>query len=613
MPSARAFDAGATDFSSKPIHPEMLRHRVRFLVRSRRAVEGLRRSEARLSAAQKIAALGSWELDPTSRSIRLSAEAGEILGVRGAALEEDAFLERFSADDRVTLRRVLASARVEKRGFDLDATVESQDGGSKEVQIQAKAIADDPTEGAWMLGTIQDVSERRENERKIRFLAYYDVLTGLPNRAFFHESLLASLARARRQSGQLAVLFVDLDNFKRINDSLGHPAGDRVLQEVGRRLRDAIRLEDGISRFGTEREGSLARLGGDEFTLVLGDLRQPEDAARVATRILTILKPPVALETGEIFVSASIGISVFPRDGMSAEELLRNADTALYHAKESGRNAFHFWNETMNTAAFQRLTMEASLRQAVDRDQFLLHYQPQVRLGNRGIAGFEALLRWQHPEIGMVSPGLFVPIAEETGLIRPIGEWVLRATCLQLRAWQDAGLPETRVAVNLSSRQFGDPDVPRTLEAILRETGARAELLELEVTESAVVKDAARAVSDLEALRALGVRIALDDFGTGYSSLAYLKRLPIDVLKIDRSFVRDVATDPRDAAIVSGIVQLAHALGLEVVAEGVEETDQFVVLTQTGCDVMQGFLFGKPQPAAEAARLLSIPADLATP
>lgn len=439
----------------------------------------------------------------------------------------------------------------------------------------------------------------KEAERRIRFLAYYDALTGLPNRAFFEETLALAVERARRHRRLLATMFVDLDNFKRINDSLGHPAGDRVLQEVGRRLRDAIRIEDGIARPEPEESGTVARLGGDEFILALGELRRPEDAAIVARRLLTLLEPPVRLDEGDVFIGASIGISIYPQDGERSEDLLKNADTALYHAKDAGRNNFQFYAPAMNEAMSERLDLERCLRTALVDGGFVLHYQPQVR-ADGSLYGFEALLRFEHPRLGLMKPAQFVPLAEESGLIVPIGNGAFQEACRTQRAWAEAGLPRCTVACNVSARQFRDDGFEASVLHALEATGADPSFIEIEVTESILMDRPERAAATLARLAERGFRIALDDFGTGYSGLSYLKRFPIRTVKIDRSFIQDVAEDAADAAIVSAIVAMCRALSIELVAEGVETPAQRDRLVDLGCEVMQGYLFGRPAPVADA-------------
>jgi diguanylate cyclase (GGDEF)-like protein/PAS domain S-box-containing protein len=447
---------------------------------------------------------------------------------------------------------------------------------------------------AGLIGTITDITEQRRVEEQVRHMANHDALTQLPNRSLLHDRVTQAVAKARRSGEVLALLFIDLDRFKIINDSLGHPVGDRVLQEVAARLLGCTRAAD-----------TVARIGGDEFVVLLGDLDRPETARHVGRKVVEALAQPAPLDWHPLHGTPSVGHSVFPGDGEEVETLMRNADTAMYHAKQAGRNNFQFFTQAMNDAAQQRLQLESDLRHAVERGELILHYQPQIDLRSGAIVGFEALVRWRHPQRGMVSPAEFVPAAEEAGLINAIGEWVLRAACAQAVAWHRAGNPYLQAAVNCSAKQFQDEGFVAAVDRILRESGMPAQRLELEITESVIIQRSEDVIARFQALEDMGVRLSIDDFGTGYSSLSYLKRLSIHQLKIDQSFVRDIGTDPNDAAIVSAIVTIAHSLGLEVVAEGVETAEQLAFLRAVGCDAAQGYLFSKPLPAEEFEQLLA--------
>lgn len=435
-----------------------------------------------------------------------------------------------------------------------------------------------------------DITERKRAEERIHFLAHHDALTELPNRLSLERRLEQALIDARRHNWFVGILFIDLDRFKVINDTLGHHVGDQLLIEVARLFRGAVRESD-----------MVARLGGDEFVIVLPDLESPDDGAHVALKVISSLLAPVRIDNHELHTSPSIGIAVYPNDGRSVDSLLKNADTAMYHAKALGRNNYQFFSEEMNRVASERLSLEARLRQALARNEFSLNFQPQFRADESRATGVEALLRWHLPEEGMIPPDRFIGIAEETGLIVPIGNWVLRQACRQLREWLDAGIAPLRMAINLSARQLGNNDLLATVAEALAETGIPPALLELEITESAVMNKPEDAIKILQALKRMGVTLAIDDFGTGYSSLAYLKLFPIDHLKIDRSFVRDIERDPDDAAIALSTIALAHALGLKVIAEGVETRAQLQMLLRNGCDEVQGYLFSRPL-AADAAR-----------
>ncbi|MCG3201285.1 MAG: hypothetical protein NFCOHLIN_01151 [Gammaproteobacteria bacterium] len=436
---------------------------------------------------------------------------------------------------------------------------------------------------AGYMGHAVDITERREAEARIHQLALFDTLTGLPNRTLFRGRLERALARAEQHELQLGVLFVDLDRIKSINDTLGHAAGDQMLREVGKRLGAAIGEHD-----------TVARLGGDEFLIMVPDLGATADVTRLAERILAGLAAPCEIQGHTLHVTASIGVSIYPRDGRDAETLQKHADVALYKAKEQGRNTYKLFDAAMSAQAHDRLLLENGLRTALKRNELLLHYQPQIDLQSRAVVGVEALLRWQHPGTGLMPPAEFIAIAEDTGLIVPIGEWVLRAACRQARAWQAAGLPPLRIAVNVSVRQLKEQSLPRTLAAILAETGLAPDLLEVEVTESGIMANPDHSAGILREIQEMGVSIAIDDFGTGYSSLAYLKRLPINRLKIDRSFIRDIPGDADDVAIAQTILAMARQLQLSVVAEGVESGEILRFLQASGCEKAQGYFISRP-------------------
>ena len=442
--------------------------------------------------------------------------------------------------------------------------------------------------GMSMIASLLE-DEREASElasAEISHLAYTDALTGLPNRPLFMDHLILALAQAARANQKVAVFFLDLDRFKDINDSLGHSTGDTLLKSVADRIRRCVREGDTIARF-----------GGDEFTLLIPRIDNVEDAAKIAHKIHETLKIPFLIADRELFVTTSIGISVYPVDGVDPETLVRNADSAMYRAKDSGRDNYQLYAPAMNARALERLALENTLRRALENDELVLHYQPLVSAMTRQVVGFESLVRWQHPEQGLLSPAHFISTAEMSGLIVPIGTWVLQTACKQAKLWQKRSDTDLYVAVNLSARQFQQPNLVDEVAAILEQTNLKPELLELEITESNAMQNAEKTIYTLRELKALGVRIAMDDFGTGYSSLSYLKRFPIDTLKLDRSFVLDVTTDKSDAAIVSAVIAMAHSLDLHVVAEGVETEEQLDFLCKQKCDRIQGYFFSQPLPA----------------
>ena len=469
----------------------------------------------------------------------------------------------------------------------------TKDGRVVDVSISGAAFSDIHGKPLGNVITFQDITEKKKKEEEIAFIAYHDTLTGLPNRKSFYMRLEDVLSQFRRRSDHAswALLFLDLDRFKIINDTLGHDVGDELLKAVARRIRRCLRKTDDIFR-----------LGGDEFTVILSSLSQGIDVAKVAEKIREKVSTPVVIKTHELQIWISIGISVYPNDGMDVETLVKNADMALYAAKE-GKEGYRFYTDEMNRKALERMQLERNLRHALDRDEFVIYYQPLVNPDEQ-IVGMEALLRWRHPELGLLPPGKFITLAEETGAIIPIGEWVLRSACQQVKRWQDKGHQGLYVAVNLSARQFREPDLVNTVEEILNTMGIEPNCLKLEVTESCVMDNPELAIDTMNRLRKKGINFSIDDFGTGYSSLSYLKRLPIDTLKIDRSFVCDALTNREDREIIRTIVSMARSLNIETVAEGVETKDQQAFLRKEGCKKMQGYYFGRPMPEDKFEEML---------
>jgi diguanylate cyclase (GGDEF)-like protein/PAS domain S-box-containing protein len=459
--------------------------------------------------------------------------------------------------------------------------------------LNISAIKDTAGSTTHYVGLFSDISSVKEAMQQIDFLAHHDALTRLPNRILFHDRLSHGLDRAQREGRPLALLYLDLDRFKDVNDTLGHLVGDELLQEVARRMTGAVRAGD-----------TLARLGGDEFVLLLEDDASAQQAAVVARKMLELFATPIYIAEHRLVVTASIGISLYPGDGEDADTLLKHADRAMYEAKSRGRNAYQFFEPALSARVLERLVMENALRGAMARNELLLHYQPQVDLGTGRICAAEALLRWRSAELGLVSPADFIPVAEETGLILSIGEWVLRTACAQNKAWQDAGLPPIRVAVNVSVLQVLTGTLPAMVAETLRDTGLEPRYLELGLTESVMIRAVDATLKQVVELKRLGVAISLDDFGTGYSSLAYLSRFPLDRLKIDQAFVRDITSEPRIAAIARATIALARGLGMVVIAEGVENEGQLRYLRDIGCEEMQGYLFSRPVPPEELAAMV---------
>jgi diguanylate cyclase (GGDEF)-like protein/PAS domain S-box-containing protein len=561
------------------------------------AQDALQRSQGRLAEAQRIARLGNWERNIVTNELYWSDEAYRIFGLtpQESKLNYEIFLDMVHPDDRQSVLEATDKAlrkyepyRVEYRILQPDRTVRSVHAqGEVEFGADGKPLR--------MFGTLQDVTERKQAQDRLSYLAYYDTLTGLPNRVALGERMQQAMAEAKRTERLVAVMFLDLDRFKFINDTLGHDIGDALLKMVAERLSAQLRPGDTISRY-----------GGDEFTVVLANVAHVDDVTRIAQKMLERFAHPFRIGGRDLFVTSSVGITLYPLDdaGGGVDTMLKNADAAMYHAKERGRNTFQFYTAEMNIRAARRLSLETGLRHALERNELSLHYQPQVDLKSGEMYGMEALLRWQSSEFGSVSPVEFIPLAEEVGLIQSIGEWVLRTACVQTRVWHQAGFPDLRIGVNLSARQFQQENLVQIVQQALTDSGLEPRYLDLELTESMLMHDMERAVSTLTELDALGVTLSVDDFGTGYSSLSYLKRFPINVLKIDRSFVNDITSDPDDAAIATAIIAMAHSLNIKVVAEGVETLEQQEFLKQRDCDGMQGYYFSKPLSVEDFTSLL---------
>lgn len=595
----QGLEAGATDFSTRLAPAGLLRHRVREMRRVTRTVDDLRRSESSLAQAQRIARLGNWVWDPLDDRVAWSAEVHRLLGVPDAVRTAPMamFLDRVHRDDQEAVRAALDQVLAGAASFALDLRFVKTGGRTRVLRTQGEAVYDEHGRATRVMGTLQDITDRTTAENRIKFLAYYDSLTNLPNRVLFTERLRGMIATARRRGQLVATVFVDVDNFKSVNDTMGHTAGDELLKTVAARFRDTVRDTDFFTRarHGDGESHTVARLGGDEFILAIGDLERVDDVPRIAHRLQDALKQPITLEPfGEVFVTTSMGISVFPQDGQTVEELFKNADAALYHAKDSGRDCFQFFSSALNEAALQRLLLEGHLRRAVQNGELVAYFQPQVDGRTNRVVAVEALMRWNRPEAGLVAPAQFIQVAEESGSIHELGRWILHRSSAEsvARGWHTRGV---NVAVNISTQQFKRPDVVATLVEAVTASSLCPSAVSLEITES-VLADHARAVPTLRALKDAGFSIILDDFGTGYSSLTYLKALPLDALKIDRSFIRNITTDARDAAIVTAIIGVARSLSMDVVAEGVERAAQKDKLLELGCPIMQGYFFGRPVP-----------------
>ncbi len=603
----RAYDVGGTDFITKPINWVILGYRVRYMLRASQAVDSLRQNESRFATAQRIAHIGSWEWNIQKDELYCSEELYRIFTVDAIGFDAtyQSFLNSVHPLDREFVSTAIDEALYERKPYNIDHRILLPDGAERIVHAEAEVSRNEDGRPVWMAGIMQDITERKRAEEQIYNLAYFDSLTGLPNRLLFKEHLGHALAHATRTNKVAAILFLDLDRFKQINDTLGHSIGDKLLQRVAECLVICVRKCDTIGRGrGDDLASSVSRLGGDEFTVLLTDIDTVQEAARVALRIINTVSQPFNLDGHEVIITTSIGISLYPDDGKDVVTLIKNADTAMYHAKDQGRNNFQFYNQSMNSTAYERLVLENHLRKALEREEFVLYYQPQFDIATAEILGVEALIRWRHPDLGMVSPAVFIPLAEETGLIIQIDEWVLKTACAQNKAWQEAGLPPIIMAVNLSGQNFIRKNLLGIIARIIDDTRLDPHYLELELTESVLMKNARETATTLRVLKDMGLHISIDDFGTGYSSLSYLKRFPLDTLKIDQSFIREVTSDPDNAAITTAIIAMAHSLKLRVVAEGVETEEQLAFLRDHGCQAMQGFLYSRPLPAAEVVQFI---------
>jgi diguanylate cyclase (GGDEF)-like protein/PAS domain S-box-containing protein len=560
----------------------------------KKAEDVLRVSEERFRSLTVLSSDMYWEQDEQFRFTSMSGTGSERVNTKTfPAIGKKRWEQNYINMTVDQWAEHIALLEAHKPFRDMELCRLGESGKKIWISISGEPVFDSAGAFKGYRGVGKDITERKQDEERIQFLANHDALTSLPNRAMFSEVLNLAIQNARRYNRNFAVLFIDLDRFKNINDTLGHDAGDRLLQEMGTRLTQTVRSSDVV-----------ARLGGDEFVVLVQEVAEPKQVAAVARKILSALVQPMVMQGQECRVTASIGVCMYPSEARDENTLMKNADIAMYRAKEDGKNNYKFYSEEINIHTFERLALETSLRRGLERNEFFLHYQAKLDLHTKRITGVEALVRWQHPDLGMVPPMQFIPLAEETGLIVPIGKWVLNTACAQNVAWQREGLPPLRMAVNLSARQFADENLLDDIAAAIKESGMKAELLELELTESMVMQNADRAGKVLAEIKKMGVRLAIDDFGVGYSSLTHLKRFPIDTLKVDRSFIRDLPQNSEDRAITEAIIAMGKSLKLTVVAEGVETLDQQTFLHDHACDEMQGYFFSKPIPSGQFAELL---------
>jgi len=558
------------------------------------AEEALRESEERFRGLTGLSSDMYWEQDEQFRFTSMTGTGSQRVNVKTfPAIGKKRWEQNYVNMSADQWAEHMALLEAHKPFRDMELCRLDESGKKIWISISGEPVFDSSGVFKGYRGVGKDITERKHDEEHIQFLANHDALTSLPNRTMFSEVLNLAIQNARRYSRNFAVLFIDLDRFKNINDTLGHDAGDKLLQEMGTRLTQTVRASDVV-----------ARLGGDEFVVLVQEVAEPKQVSVVARKILSALVEPMSIQGQECRLTASIGICMYPSEAHNEQSLMKNADIAMYRAKEDGKNNYKFYSEEINIHTFERMALETSLRRGLERNEFFLHYQAKLDLHTKRITGVEALIRWQHPDLGMVPPLQFIPLAEETGLIVPIGKWVLNTACAQNVAWQRQGLPPLSMAVNLSARQFADEDLIKNIADALENTGMKPELLEIELTESMVIQNPERAGKVLAEIKKMGARLAIDDFGVGYSSLTHLKRFPIDTLKVDRSFIHDLPQDPEDKAICQAIIAMGKSLNLTVVAEGVETLEQQTFLHDNACDEMQGFFFSKPISGDQFAELL---------
>jgi len=589
----KAFASGATDFMTKPLKWPLFSHRVRYILKANHNLVELKTNQAKLAKAQSIAKIGSWEWDYESSHAECSDEMYRMLGLEPQQqdITYKVLLAMIHPDDRTLFRDAVHAALMDREPYDIEYRVIL---GEEEIYVHDRTeILNDRVSGI-----IHDVTNRKKSEQEVAYYAYYDTLTELPNRRLFINQLESAISAAKRRSERLSLLFIDLDRFKQVNDSYGHHVGDELLCQASNRIKDCVRQADVVGASSAPSQGEenkVARLAGDEFTVILCEVDSVTNVAFIAQRIIDRFKEPFDIGEHQAYVSASIGVAIYPDDGEDVETLLQHADAAMYHAKDQGRDNYQLFSAEMNKYLHDQLLLEAELSTALrEGNQLVLHYQPQVNSETQSINGFEALIRWQHPTRGLLMPLDFIGLAESSGLIVEIGQWVLNEACRQAKKWQNDYGINYQMAVNLSALQFNKKCLPSQVEQAIKTSGFDPRFLELEITETAIINDVAETIPLLFDLKQLGVKLAIDDFGTGYSSLSYLKSFPIDTLKIDKSFVDEIVTNNKDAAIAHTIVQLASNLGLRTIAEGVEYQDQKTVLREMGCGQLQGYLISKP-------------------
>jgi diguanylate cyclase (GGDEF)-like protein len=597
----QAFDLGVTDFMTKPVIWPILAHRLRYLLKANADFMALKSSERRLRNTQKLAAIGNWEWNFLTQKVTLSEQMYGLFNLSKNDFNgsSDAFFQLFPEDVRSLLQSALDEAKGGSGLWTIDHMINVNNGEDRVVHQQGEITYDEDGLPFAVQGLMQDITKRKVAEEKVRHLAYYDSLTGLPNRLHFIENAKLNLQLALKAVDKVAFIFMDIDDFKRINDTLGHHAGDILLQKISHRLVEDLREYDSVSKISSvncEEDNSklVSRLGGDEFTIMLTNLTSHNEVQSVCERLVKSLNRPIEVCGNELVVSGSFGIAIYPEDGKDLDTLMRHADIAMYQAKKKGKNNLCFYNENFDLGQLKRLALEAKLRHAIENEIIEVYFQAQVDGESGVLKGAEVLARWNDAELGFIHPDEFIPLAEDCGLIVALGDWVLKQSCQQAKRWQDEGHKPMRIAVNVSAQQFRQNDFAKKVLNCLNEVGLAAEYLELEITESMLMDNLDTVIEHLNRLKAIGVRISIDDFGTGYSSMSYLKLLPIDKLKIDRSFISGLTKHDSDDAIVKAIIALSQGLKLNIIAEGVETAEQKDFIVQNGCNDIQGYFYSKP-------------------
>jgi diguanylate cyclase (GGDEF)-like protein len=603
---AKAYEMGATDFIIKPCHGLILSQRIRYMLRASRTLNALRISESSLVQAQRIAQLGGWEWDLVHDRLEVSDAVCHILGILPASFNhtQSAYLDCVHEGDRNLVAEAMRKAVADGTGFDLDHRILHPNGAEHIVHFQGEVMIEESGRSERMLGTVQDVTDKRATEAKIYFLANYDSLTHLPNQDLFLHRITQTISCGMGTNVIGALLVLRLDRYQHLIEMHGPRSGDQILKEITGRFQRALSTGTTIAQFAGADTTMLARLGEDQFAALLTNLPTAEDSAKIAQSLLASLSTPVQVDSAAVTLTASIGIAIPGTDGTKADLLLRNATTALQAAQSNSHNSYQYYSHSMNVSIAARVTLEQDLRAAMNANQFVLYYQPQVDILSETIIGAEALIRWLHPTRGVVSPIEFIPVAEEEDLIIQLSEWVVKTAAQQQKTWRNSGLPPFPISINLSSLHFKQRNFINQLRSIVHENGGDPRYLELELTEGVLMTNASTTVATLTQLKESGFRLAIDDFGTGYSSLAYLQQFPIDTLKIDRAFIKDIKLGTIDSPITRAIIGMGRALKLHVVAEGVETRDQLSFLRMQGCAAYQGFLFSKPVPPNQLLPLL---------